>query len=60
MNDDYTMTNLELPPTGMPLEWITPSGEIVRGKFAGGAVWFPEGSNMYVYYTPVFWRLMKP
>lgn len=41
-----------------PLEWITPSGEVVRGTFAGGLVWFPEGSDMYVYYTPTFWRYL--
>lgn len=55
----YTMTDRELPPKGVPLEWIAPSGEVVRGTFAGGAVWYPEGSTMYVYYVPVYWRALS-
>ena len=54
----YTQTAHELPPKDVPIEWISPGGSVVRGKFAGGAVWFPEGSSMYVYYTPVFWRAL--
>ena len=30
----------------------------VRGTFAGGAVWLPEGGGgMYIYYTPIMWRV---
>lgn len=57
--DNYTSTEKELPPKNRPLEWITPSGEVVYGKFAGGAVWFPEGSSMYVYYQPTYWRIRQ-
>jgi len=54
---DYTPVSTALPPKDTPIEWITPSGQIVRGTFAGGAIWFPEGSGVYIYYTPTFWRL---
>jgi len=54
---DYTLTSAARPPKDVPIEWIAPFGTVVRGKYAGGAVWFPEGSDMYVYYTPTYWRL---
>lgn len=59
---DRQFTRLEdaSHPQGVPIEWITPSGQIERGKWAGGAVWFPEGSTMYVYYIPLSWRLAEP
>lgn len=57
---DYKRTERELPPKSVPIEWIEPSGRVVRGKFLGGAIWLPEGSSMYGYSTPVFWRLLPP
>lgn len=54
----FTRVQDKLPPRNTLIEWITPSGEIVRGKWCGGAVWYPEGSAMYVYYTPLSWRLV--
>jgi hypothetical protein len=53
---DYTPIAREMPPKDTPIEWIAPCGRIVRGRYAGGAIWFPEGSPMYVYYTPTYWR----
>ena len=55
---DYTSVRDAMPPKDTPIEWITPGGRVERGKWAGGAVWFPEGSSMYVYYTPALWRLL--
>jgi hypothetical protein len=60
MSEQFTPVAEQLPPKDAPIEWITPSGQIVRGRWAGGACWFPEGSNMYVYYTPISWRLAAP
>jgi hypothetical protein len=58
MSDHYTPTSEALPPKGYRVEWISPSGTVVRGRYEGGAVWYPEGSSVYVYYTPVFWRAL--
>lgn len=57
MADRWTPTDLEKPPMNAAVEWIAPNGDQMRGKFCG--VWIPDGSPMYVYYTPVFWRLVK-
>jgi hypothetical protein len=46
------------PPKYVLIEWITPSGQIVRGKWLGGIVWMPEGSSTYVYYQPISWRIV--
>lgn len=46
----------EKPERDRNVEWIAPDGRQVRGKFLGGCIWMPDGSNTYVYYTPVFWR----
>lgn len=54
---NFTPTTDGLPPVDAKIEWISPSGQIVRGVFYGGAVWLPEGSDVYVYYQPVFWRV---
>ena len=54
MKNGWTPTAEQLPPRGVLLEWITRDGRQMRGTYAG--VWFPEGSNMYVYYVPTFWR----
>jgi hypothetical protein len=57
---NYTRTERALPPRGVPIEWIAPSGERVEGKFLGGMIWMPFGSGLYGYYTPPFWRLLPP
>jgi hypothetical protein len=44
------------PNPDTKVEWLTPSGEQVRGTFCGGVVWIPEGSDCYIYYTPTYWR----
>jgi len=36
--------------------WQDPSGQEHRGVYAGGVIWYPEGSSMYIYYTPVRWK----
>jgi hypothetical protein len=45
-----------LPEKNQKIEWLTPHGETVRGTYCGGVIWFPEGSSMYIYYTPTYWR----
>ena len=55
--ENYMRTDRKLPAKNAAVEWISPSGEVVRGKYLGGVVWLPEGSSMYVYYTPEFWKL---
>jgi len=54
---DFTATVQAMPPKDKPIEWIAADGKIVAGKWCGGAVWLPDGSSMYAYYTPAFWRL---
>ncbi len=54
---DYTPTTKALPERGRLVEWISYSGEVVRGTFDG--VWYPQGSTIYVYYQPVFWRYVE-
>jgi hypothetical protein len=57
LSRNYTRTDQKMPPKDAPIEWITPTGRTVEGRWLGGAVWMPKGSDSYVYYTPVFWRL---
>lgn len=58
LEQNYTRLTTNYPPRNVPIEWITPSGEAVRGKWLGGMIWMPENSDMYVYYTPLSWRLV--
>lgn len=57
--ENWTLTDQQLPPKGALIEWISPAGIHERGKWLGGLIWMPEGSTMYVYYCPEFWRLVK-
>ena len=36
--------------------WMDSSGEEHKGVYCGGVIWMPEGSSMYIYYTPVRWK----
>lgn len=58
MDATWTPYSAGLPPKGQRVEWITPSGHVVRGTFIGGLIWMPEGSSMYVYCTPTYWRAL--
>ena len=53
---DWNPLKNTAPRRGSKVEWIAPSGAHVKGTFVGGVVWIPDGSDMYVYYTPVYWR----
>ena len=53
---EWTPTERQRPVRDQLVEWISPDGQQVRGRFCGGAIWFPEGGQVYVYYTPAFWR----
>ena len=60
MSDDaWTPTARERPPRDAKVDWITSTGQVVRGgTYAGGLIWLlPTPSTMHVYYTPQFWRL---
>lgn len=56
MKIHWTCTDDERPRPGSRVVWISPSGEEVEGEFAGGLIWFPAGSDTYIYYTPTLWR----
>lgn len=56
----WIRTDRELPRPNSDVIWLTSSGQEVRGRYAGGVVWFPEGSTAYTYDTPVFWRYACP
>jgi hypothetical protein len=53
---DWIPVSSRLPERGQRIEWISPGGTHQRGTFIGGVIWMPEGSEMYVYYTPTYWR----
>ena len=53
---NWTRTDRELPREGSKVVWISPGGIEEHGTYIGGAVWMPDGSDVYVYYTPEFWR----
>jgi hypothetical protein len=54
----FTLLKDAYPPKNVLIEWITPSGQMQRGRWLGGMVWMPENSPMYVYYTPISWRIV--
>lgn len=58
--NEWIRTDREPPRPNSDVIWLTPSGEEVSGRYAGGVVWYPEGSTMYIYYTLVFWRYACP
>jgi hypothetical protein len=55
MQKTWIKTSEQLPRRGQKVVWISPNGMQETGTYEGGAVWFPKGSSMYVYYTPQFW-----
>ncbi len=44
------------PEIGRKVDWIAPSGDVVKGGTRNGKLWFLPGGEMYVYYTPTHWR----
>ncbi len=51
----WKATAYELPPEGQLVETISSGGEQVQLK-RRGALWFVKSGDMYVYYTPVYWK----
>ena len=50
-------TNVEFltPDNDKKLNWISPSGDVVKGGPYHKGLWFlPDG--MYVYYQPTYWQ----
>ena len=58
---DWTRTDFKQPSEGQLVDWIAPDGrQIDGGKKGRGQLWFlPPDYDMYVYYTPPFWRPAK-
>lgn len=52
---EWTQTESALPPEGVLVDAITPSGNPSTLRRKGNLWWLPDGS-MYVYFTPVWWR----
>ena len=57
MPDNYTRTAVSLPPEGVVVDTISEGGQDVRLKRIE-KLWFFEDGSMYVYYTPIMWRLI--
>lgn len=56
MDSTWTRVERELPPEGVVVETISPGG-IPQNMWRKGRLWFPDdGSGVYVYYEPEFWR----
>ena len=56
---EWTVTVDELPPEGEKVEAMDNGGhvqELVRQR----NLWFFPDMSMYVYYTPVKWRIPEP
>lgn len=56
---DWTPTDEDMPPEGVVVEVITPSGELLRLKWHNRLWLFADGS-MYLYFTPAWWRRAGP
>lgn len=54
--NNFTNVKDSLPPEGVVVEAITPSGDVQELKRNGNLWFFPDGS-MYVYYVPTHWRI---
>lgn len=54
----WTPVSQALPDEGAKIEWIAPSGDVVKGTKGPGGIWFLM-DGFYVYYRPVMWRLRK-
>lgn len=50
----WTKTADSLPPEGVVVLTISPGGLECRMS-RSGRLWFPEGGDIYVYWTPLFW-----
>lgn len=60
MNDwpDFTPITDERPPERELVECIAPSGTLRFLKRIGNLYFVPSG-EMYVYFTPVYWRELR-
>lgn len=57
MDKDWILTERRLPTKNERVDWISPCGiQVNSGTFIGGAVWFLPGSEVHIYYLPIFWR----
>lgn len=46
---------------GQRIDWISEGGHEERnGTMVGKGLFYPDGSDMYVYYNIVFWRPAEP
>lgn len=51
----WNLTENILPPENVVVETISPGGQQLALKRSGN-LWFHPDGQMYVYYTPVYWR----
>ena len=57
---EWIKTEDRLPEPGQRVAWFRPGDRVeVRGTFKGGSIWYPDGSDMYVYYMPLQWRPLE-
>lgn len=55
MNEQWKITACELPPEGELVDTMT-AGGLRQSLKRQGALWFVKSGDMYVYYTPVYWK----
>jgi hypothetical protein len=58
MKTEWVRTEEKLPPENLPVETMSESGQhqiLVRKN----NLWFFEDGSMYVYYTPVSWKMIR-
>lgn len=53
----WTPTENKLPEDNTPCRVITPSGDECDLTFYRG-LWFLPDMSMYVYFTPVYWKVL--
>lgn len=58
MSDNWNQTDNKLPPEGVVVDTISEGGQSQRLK-REGRLWFVPDGEMYVYYTPKFWRELE-
>lgn len=55
MAESWTRPSVKMPPPGVLVDAISPSGSETRLIVIDG-LWFLEDKSMYVYWVPEFWR----
>lgn len=59
--EPWTITRDSLPPQGVAVATKIDDANGIRNEqvlILRGSLWFPPGSNVYVYYVPTHWRAL--